>query len=452
MSQTYDATKPASGTTTFGQLYQILRDHFEAVRSSFSGTSFSSNPIEGQRCWRTDRSMGYVYTGNPSIGESGWIEDVIANMGIGAEVAAARGTKPSVDQRLDVALNEDGTLKASTTLNPSQWYKPSLTFTYVSTTSFMVNGDQTDIYKPTRRLKINLTASTVYSEVLSASYGSPNTTVQVLDAVINNTLVDVEHSLFLPLKDNGALSPEMIGNPHLKAVTAAYTATLNDTIIHADATAGAFTVTLPTAASAGAGRKYLFKKTDTSANAVTIDGNGSETIDGALTTALAVKDSILQIYCDGTNWRVKASSSLAPYTGFPSGTKLIFPQASAPTGWTQDTSQNDKALRVVSGSGGGSGGTNGLSSANTGGHTLTSAEVPNHGHTIADPGHTHAVNNNNETPTGPPYGLIAHAAASTGSVTSAYTGVTVNNTTGGGGSHSHPLALAYVDVIVCSKN
>ena len=32
---------------------------------------------------------------------------------------------------------------------------------------------------------------------------------------------------------------------------------------------------------------------------------------------------------------------------------MIFYQASAPSGWTQDTSLNDYGLRVVSGSGGG---------------------------------------------------------------------------------------------------
>lgn len=34
---------------------------------------------------------------------------------------------------------------------------------------------------------------------------------------------------------------------------------------------------------------------------------------------------------------------------FPSGTRIMFQQTAAPTGWTKDTTQNDKALRVVSG-------------------------------------------------------------------------------------------------------
>ena len=40
----------------------------------------------------------------------------------------------------------------------------------------------------------------------------------------------------------------------------------------------------------------------------------------------------------------------------PTGTVMIFAQASAPVGWSKNTGHNNKALRVVSGSGGGSGG------------------------------------------------------------------------------------------------
>jgi hypothetical protein len=45
-----------------------------------------------------------------------------------------------------------------------------------------------------------------------------------------------------------------------------------------------------------------------------------------------------------------------PASAIPAGTVMLFFQANAPTGWTKVTSQNDKAFRVVSGSGGGTGG------------------------------------------------------------------------------------------------
>jgi hypothetical protein len=48
---------------------------------------------------------------------------------------------------------------------------------------------------------------------------------------------------------------------------------------------------------------------------------------------------------------------------YPLGTVKVFYQSAAPTGWTKSTTHNDKSLRVVSGNGGGSGGTTVLSSA-----------------------------------------------------------------------------------------
>lgn len=44
------------------------------------------------------------------------------------------------------------------------------------------------------------------------------------------------------------------------------------------------------------------------------------------------------------------------YWMYPSGTKKLYVQSAAPTGWVQDTTHNNKALRVVSGTGAGSGG------------------------------------------------------------------------------------------------
>lgn len=52
---------------------------------------------------------------------------------------------------------------------------------------------------------------------------------------------------------------------------------------------------------------------------------------------------------DGAVW--------ATFGGYiPSGTVMLFVQAAAPVGWTKLTTHDDKALRIVSGTGGGSGG------------------------------------------------------------------------------------------------
>ncbi|MDP3787375.1 MAG: hypothetical protein Q8R05_07535, partial [Candidatus Omnitrophota bacterium] len=72
------------------------------------------------------------------------------------------------------------------------------------------------------------------------------------------------------------------------AKTAAYTATTSDMVITGDGTAAAFSITLP-AASGNTGRSYTIKKIDSSVNAVTVDPNLAETIDGAATYALSAQ-------------------------------------------------------------------------------------------------------------------------------------------------------------------
>lgn len=75
----------------------------------------------------------------------------------------------------------------------------------------------------------------------------------------------------------------------------------DECVILADATSGAITITLPDAESA-LDRVYYIKKTDVSANTVTIDGENAETIDGAITETLTAQFETIQIVSDGTEW------------------------------------------------------------------------------------------------------------------------------------------------------
>jgi len=88
---------------------------------------------------------------------------------------------------------------------------------------------------------------------------------------------------------------------HASVTATPYTATSSDAIIPVDATAGAVTVNLPTAVGIK-GRLYVILKTDASSNAVTVDGNASETMGGALTQTLSSQNSAILIYSDGANW------------------------------------------------------------------------------------------------------------------------------------------------------
>lgn len=145
----------------------------------------------------------------------------------------------------------------------------------------------------------------------------------------------------------------------------------------------------------------------------------------------------------------RATLGSAPATLIPSGTVMAFFQAAAPTGWTQVTAHHNKALRIVGGPGGGSGGSLPFTAAFTSqpvtgwnsATTLTSAQIPAHTHPMPTYG--------DETGTG----FVCAGA-----------GAFVNNINtlvnlGGGGAHSHAftgtaidLAVQYVDMILASRD
>lgn len=104
---------------------------------------------------------------------------------------------------------------------------------------------------------------------------------------------------------SGQLS--FVGGASLTASkTANYTATTADKIIPCDTnTSGAFTVTLY-AATGNAGRTIKIIKTTSDTNVLTIDGNGSETINGSTTYKIADQYEFVELVCDGSNWLVVA--------------------------------------------------------------------------------------------------------------------------------------------------
>ena len=149
---------------------------------------------------------------------------------------------------------------------------------------------------------------------------------------------------------------------------------------------------------------------------------------------------------------------------FPTGTVSLFFLSSAPSEWSQVTSQNNKAFRVVSGTGGGTGGTNSFTgcfaSRNIGANfncSINSTSLGNHtvsNNTLAN--HTHPINNGGgNTSNGP---------------TPGYNNTTIRQGNGGtgnagnGGAHNHNgsasasgsfntsinFAVQYVDIILCS--
>lgn len=86
-------------------------------------------------------------------------------------------------------------------------------------------------------------------------------------------------------------------------VTANYTATVNDRVLIADASAGNVTIQLPSLANIN-GREYIIKKIDASANSVTINAATGETIDGQPTKAVAGQWGTVTLVASPSGWLV----------------------------------------------------------------------------------------------------------------------------------------------------
>lgn len=110
------------------------------------------------------------------------------------------------------------------------------------------------------------------------------------------------------------LASGAMANLTVTSKSATYTVTTSDQVNLGDASGGAFTYTLPTAVG-NEGLILSFKKTDSSTNAITIDGNGSETIDGVATSLLNNQYDTLKIISDGANWHIIDTNEVRMYSG-----------------------------------------------------------------------------------------------------------------------------------------
>ena len=157
-------------------------------------------------------------------------------------------------------------------------------------------------------------------------------------------------------------------------------------------------------------------------------------------------------------------------TIFASGTRMLFQQTAAPTGWTKDTSSTNRALRLVSGTVG-TGGVNTFtgqlnSTVTTSGgsvsnHTLTTTQLAAHFHDVwtrneSNIDGSRSSGSNSNQPQGNWY--TAGGGYRQVHIGGGHYAPTSGNT-GGGSAHNHGftnpnfnLNVAYTDVIIAEKN
>lgn len=159
---------------------------------------------------------------------------------------------------------------------------------------------------------------------------------------------------------------------------------------------------------------------------------------------------------DPEDLTIATAKAMLGITGISAaGTRVLFHQTAAPTGWAKETNAvyNDAALRIVTGTVGTGGadafsthfGTGKVTGTGTsGGFTLTMAEIPGHVHNV---GYANPASGGSTIP----------AVTTTG-------GAPISNintdSAGGGGAHAHSVPaltlpnfnIKFVDCVICQKD
>ena len=336
--------------------------------------------------------------------------------------------------------NVSGVNDITTFSTTTEWANTNLTPSFISSTSFSVPGNNTSVFPINRRVQIAETAGTIYGYVTTSSFGGGITTVTVKP---DSTVIDSGISAVMVGLLQSDVSKISVPQQYLAFNAAVSVASATTTAIGAALSAnvtvtGVVTITAFDTVIAGIVRLVKF------AGALTLTHNGTSLIlPGAANTTTAANDQAIFRSLGSGNWECISYQRAATYPGgFPSGTRMVFNQTAAPTGWTKDTTAglDDSLMRIVVGSVS-SGGSQAFSTWNgltaTGAHTLSTTEIPSHTHPyVVSPGPgggtTYPIVSLSDTP-----------------------GSTVNTSAAGsGGSHTHPLTngLKYNDFIIGTKN
>lgn len=211
----------------------------------------------------TDNSGTTPHTNPIILGETGqppapiWLADGVSYKAI---------LKTSTDVPIGITYdNITGVNQSTTSPNFAEWQALSGALTYISGTSFSIAGDVTSTLLPGRRVKVTVSAGTVYGTVFSAVFAVSTTVVLVLDSgALDSGISAVYYGILAPTNSS---------------IPKTYTDGWGGT---AGGTADALTITVTPAISAyAAGQTFKFigaASNATTAPTINVDGLGAKTI------------------------------------------------------------------------------------------------------------------------------------------------------------------------------
>lgn len=258
-----------------------------------------------------DKTYG-TFTGS-TISDNGTLKAALQELETAVEVSASTTVEGNVELATQTEVNT-GTDAARVVTADTLEDKLYGTFTGSTISD---NGTlKAALQELETAVEVSATTS-VQGNVELATQAEINTGTDASRVVTADTLEDKTYGTFTGsiISDNGTLKAALqeletaieAAGTNLTVVSKAfgdtpYSASASE-VVTVNATGGAVTVNLPAAASS-TDAMIIVKKIDASANAVTVDGNLSETIDGATTVVIGNQYTSLTFICDGTGWHI----------------------------------------------------------------------------------------------------------------------------------------------------
>lgn len=312
---------------------QCLDDQISTLTGGGGVTLTTSQTISGAKEFSTTPQFSALTTGIMHVDGSGDLTSSnIVDDDIDSAAAIDRSKLASGSADYVVINDGSGVLSAEATLskvrggtgadNSSVTFPSSGTITTDSGNSTFTN--KTFDADGTGNSISNIENADIKSAAAIA-YSKLNLSNSILNADINSSAAIAYSKLSLSnsilnadINSSAAIARSKLAYEVTQSKTANYTVLITDDVMFGNANSGgaSFTFTLPTAVG-NSGKKLTFIRTDNDlAKTITLDGNGSETIGGALTRLMHTQNESWVIYSDGSNWQILEHRCETPWTTY----------------------------------------------------------------------------------------------------------------------------------------
>jgi hypothetical protein len=289
------------GTTDLSNATFIQISKFGAVNGSAGALNIDDTTTSTTTLWSSNKISTEDALRVLLAGSSGG-QDIIGGTDASDTLtleSTSNATKGTIDCKDPTRVDDIDTLTATTMLiGKSTATKVEIADASVRTEiQGPIDANEGIVVKTQNTIRFEDNTGGEYVEIKAPTTIASNFTITLptTDGADNNVLA-VDGSGNLDWTEKNRLVSNLItSDPN--PITSAYH------FVKANATSGAFNITLPDISSTTAdGLEFIIVKSDSSANAVTVQRSGSDTIDGSETSyALSTQYNRIRLIADGTN-------------------------------------------------------------------------------------------------------------------------------------------------------